>query len=76
MFEIGRYYRITTGIGDDVGYGIFRVLEVDLPLIKVEGAGTMTIINTHAPSFHNAELEEGDPDAADLSRRGRPAHRA
>jgi hypothetical protein len=70
MFEVGRYYRITTGVGEDVGHGIFRVLEVDLPLIKVQGdVGTETIINTHASSFHSAEIHDREHDAAELNRR-------
>lgn len=58
MFEVGRHYRISTGVGEDTGHGFFRVLEIEGVLIKVEGQTTVAIINTHSPNFHSAELQE------------------
>jgi len=37
MFEVGKHYYITYGIGDDVGSSGFTILEVDMPLLKAEG---------------------------------------
>lgn len=58
MFEVGQHYRISTGVGEEIGHGVFRVLEVEGPLVKIECMSVITIINTHAPSFHSAELQE------------------
>ncbi len=55
MFEIGRTYRITTGIGDAEGYSTYDVIGYEAPLLKVTGAGQETIFNTCSPSFVSAE---------------------
>lgn len=58
LFEVGRRYRISTGVGDEIGHGLFRVIAIDGPLLKLEGQATVTVINTHASSFHCAEIED------------------
>lgn len=65
MFEVGKSYRITTGVGEHEGYSSFTVLGWEAPLLKVEGAGITTIFNTNAPSFVSAELH--DPEAREAA---------
>lgn len=65
MFEVGRTYRITTGIGDNEGYCSYVVVAYEAPLLKVEGAGITTIFNTSSPSFVSAELD--DPEAREAA---------
>lgn len=55
MFEVGRSYRITTGIGDNEGYSVFTVLAYEAPLLKIDGSGMETILNTSSPTFVSAE---------------------
>lgn len=65
MFEVGRTYRITTGIGEAEGYSSYTVVAYEAPLLKVEGAGITTILNTNSPSFVSAELD--DPEAREAA---------
>lgn len=67
MFEVGRTYRITTGVGEAEGYCSYTVVAYEAPLLKVEGAGIVTVFNTHAPSFVSAELD--DPEAREASQK-------
>lgn len=56
MFEVGKAYRFKIGIADDVWEGVETVLEIEGPLLKLEGPpGHVRIVNTNAPSFHSAE---------------------
>lgn len=61
MFEVGRQYRITTDDGVDQSYFNAVVLEVDMPLIKVDRLGSYEILNTAARGFVSAKP---DDDAA------------
>jgi hypothetical protein len=62
MFEVGKHYYITHGIGDDVGSSGFTILEIDMPLIKAEGPpGMTTIFNTSSATFHKAVPLDRDP---------------
>ena len=54
MFEVGRTYRITTSDHDGQGYYSAKILEVELPLVKVERPGSYEIINTSSPCFVSA----------------------
>lgn len=65
MFEVGKTYRITTGIGENEGYSSYIVLAYEAPLLKVEGAGITTIFNAQSPSFVSAELD--DPEAREAA---------
>ena len=64
MFEIGRYYKITTIHGDEQTHAIYRIEDVNLPLIQVWTAGSSVIMNTTSLSFVSAELVESDPNLA------------
>ena len=55
MFEIGRDYRITTGIGEDIGYSVFTVEAYEPPLLKLKTQYDETILNTSASYFVKAE---------------------
>jgi hypothetical protein len=62
MFEVGQSYRFKIGIADDVWEGVETVLQIDGPLLMLEGPpGHVRIVNTNAPSFHSAEPFEGRP---------------
>ena len=57
MFQIGRTYRITTGIGEEEGYSNVTVIAYEAPLLRVEAIGRETVFNTSAASFIKAEME-------------------
>ena len=59
MFVVGKWYKLTTLDGplETIGYITVQVIEVKLPLIKVNEAGHEKIINTNAPTFVSAELD-------------------
>ena len=54
MFEVGKSYRITTGVGDAEGYSVYKVLEWESPLLKVKASDGEHIFNTSSPSFVSA----------------------
>lgn len=58
MFEAGRYYQITTGIGDGSGYSTSKVLAWDHPLLKIQTPTGEEILNTSAPYFVSAKISE------------------
>lgn len=55
MFEVGKDYWIETGIAENPGTSVYTLVEIDLPLIKVENGGGTVILNTHSPLFHSAK---------------------
>ncbi|MBZ6382255.1 MAG: hypothetical protein MIK27_12220 [Sphingomonas sanguinis] len=57
MFEIGRDYKITTGLGDYEGSSVSTVVAFEAPLLKVVAHGMETIFNTASPSFVSAEKQ-------------------
>jgi hypothetical protein len=57
LFEVGRTYRITTGIGDEKGYSSFVVEAWEPPLLKLKTPWSETIVNTASPDFVSAEKE-------------------
>jgi hypothetical protein len=48
MFEVGRQYRILVDDGGEQSHYSAVVLEVDLPLIKLDRDGSYEILNTAA----------------------------
>ena len=59
MFEVGRRYQITTGVGDEIGYSTSTVLAWEAPLLKIQTPTGEKILNTAAPHFVSAEMEQG-----------------
>lgn len=60
MFEVGKAYRITQSVDGDVWQSTVKVIQVEMPLIKVENAaGEVRVINTHSPAFHGAQPFSG-----------------
>ncbi len=57
MFEVGREYMFTTGLGKQENTWWGEVLEFSFPLIKVKGAAREIIINTSSPSFVSAQIQ-------------------
>jgi len=57
MFQIGRTYRITTGVGEEEGYSNSTVVVNEAPLLRVEASGRETVFNTSAASFIKAKME-------------------
>jgi hypothetical protein len=56
MFEVGKDYEFSTGFGEHIGTHVAKVIEVEMPLIKVTHPRTgWEILNVHAPTFHNAK---------------------
>jgi hypothetical protein len=55
MFEIGKEYWIETGPAEHAGTSVYTVIEVNLPLIRVENVEGTRILNTHSPLFHSAQ---------------------
>lgn len=54
MFEVGRTYKITVSdYADQISYSA-DVIEVDLPLVKLDRVGNYEILNTHSPCFVSA----------------------
>lgn len=68
MFEVGRTYRITTSDHEGQSYYNADLIEVELPLIKLERVGNYEILNTHSPCFVSAvpddEKARADQEAA------------
>ncbi|MDG2535572.1 hypothetical protein P6144_18065 [Sphingomonas sp. HITSZ_GF] len=62
MFEIGRRYRVTTGLGEQRGYSSFTVEAWEPPLLKLKTPWDETIINTSSPEFISAEKEMRDEE--------------
>ena len=61
MFEIGKAYRLVYGEDGDVWHSTMKVIEVQMPLIKVEDAsGDVTVFNTASPHFHSAKPFTGN----------------
>ena len=56
MFKVGQKYRITTGIGDEVGYSTSKVLAWEPPLLKIQTPTGELILNTGASNFVSAEI--------------------
>lgn len=56
MFEVGRRYEITTGIGDEIGSSTSKVLAWEHPLLKIETPTGEEILNTSAPYFVSAKI--------------------
>jgi hypothetical protein len=54
IFQIGRTYCITTGVGEEEGYSNFTVVAYEAPLLRVEAIGRETVFNTSAASFIKA----------------------
>jgi len=69
MFEIGRQYRITTDNGVDQSHYSAVVLEVDMPLIKLDRLGSYEILNTASREFVSAKPD--DDAAREAERRHR-----
>lgn len=59
MFEVGKRYRITTGIGDEIGYSTSKVLAWERPLLTIETPTGELILNTSAAHFVSAEIVAG-----------------
>ncbi|MBD8620113.1 hypothetical protein IFT67_14380 [Sphingomonas sp. CFBP 13728] len=57
MFDVGRRYKITTGVGENEGYSTFEVVAFEFPLLKVTARGQETVFNTSSPSFVQAQRE-------------------
>ena len=57
MFEVGREYIFTTGVGHDTATWLGEVTEIDLPLIKIKGPKGENIINTFSSSFVSAQIQ-------------------
>ena len=64
MFDVGKYYKITTIDGGEQTYATYRIEDVNLPLIQVWVAGSSVIMNTSSLSFVSAELVESDANLA------------
>lgn len=58
MFEVGRYYQITTGVGDEIGYSTSKVLAWESPLLKIHTPTGEEILNTCAPHFVGAKISD------------------
>lgn len=58
MFKVGRYYEITTGVGDEIGYLTSKGLAWEAPLLKIQIPTGEEILNTAAPHFVSAKLIE------------------
>ena len=65
MFEVGRQYRITTDNGVEQSYYSAIVLEVDMPLIKLDRVGNYEILNTTARGFVSAKPDDDAAHAAE-----------
>jgi hypothetical protein len=65
MFEVGRQYRITTDDGVEQSYYSATVLDVDLPLIKLDRSGNYEIVNTATRSFVSAKPDDAAARAAE-----------
>ncbi|MCW5693106.1 MAG: hypothetical protein KIT48_12145 [Pseudolabrys sp.] len=60
MFVPGKWYTWTMLEGplETIGSISVQVIEVALPLVKIKEAGREKIINTSAPTFVSAQLDE------------------
>lgn len=65
MFEVGRQYRVITDDGVEQSYYSAVVLEVDMPLIKLDRAGNYEILNTTARGFVSAKPDDDAARAAE-----------
>ena len=64
MFDVGKYYKITTIDGGEETYATYRIEDVNLPLIQVWVGGKSVILNTSSLSFVSAEMVESDANLA------------
>jgi hypothetical protein len=69
MFEVGRQYRITTDDGVEQSYYSATVLDVDLPLVKLDRAGNYEILNTATRAFVSAKPDDAAARAAEEQHR-------
>jgi hypothetical protein len=61
MFEAGKAYRIVYGEEGDVWHSTVKVIDVEMPLIRVEdSSGEVIVINTTSPHFHSAKPFTGN----------------
>jgi len=60
MFIPGKWYTWTTLEGplETIGSISVQVIEVALPLVKINEAGREKIVNTSSPAFVSAQLNE------------------
>jgi len=65
MFEIGCHYSFRHVDGEGSSYQTDKVIEVALPLLKVEGVEGIKIINVHSVHFVSAmEVDAAALEAA------------
>jgi hypothetical protein len=62
QFEVGRDYTIRLWMGDEEVYANYRILAVDLPLLKAEGPAGPTTIDIEGEDFISAEPLHLNPD--------------
>lgn len=63
MFEIGKWYTVWMGEGEDVGRLDYRVADFQFPLLKLQNPHMNDmIVNTSAPSFVRAQLSRHQED--------------